>query len=228
MFSYLIDSAGALQGPVEFPVIPGLGDSLPSNAIQLAKPLSAPPTGFAWALVGSKPKQIVDRRGLVYSTVDGSEQQHLDLGELPAGLTATPRPSPAHHWQSGEWVADIGRVYDVKVAEVNKACAVAITKGFWSSALGEPHQYTSEFSDQLNLTGMILRGIDGPYVSRDEQGMRDFRLHTVAQLRQVGDDLTDYKLKMLQQANRLKQQLDEALAAGDLATLQAMTWADPQ
>jgi hypothetical protein len=33
-----------------------------------------------------------------------------------------------------------------------------------------------------------------------------------------------FKLQLLQKANELKQQLDQALAAGDLAGLEALSW----
>lgn len=111
-----------------------------------------------------------------------------------------------------------------KVGEINQACEAAITSGFWSPALGAPHQYSSQLDDQLNLTGAILRGLDMPYACRDEQGAKAFRLHTAEQLRQVGDDFTLYKLQLLQRANELKQQLDQALAAGDAQAMQAITW----
>lgn len=111
-----------------------------------------------------------------------------------------------------------------KVAEVNQACESAITSGFWSDALGERHRYSSQLDDQLNLTGAILRGLDMPYACSDEQGVKAFRLHTAAQLRQVGDDFTLYKLQLLQHANELKQQLDHALATGDTEAMAQIRW----
>ncbi|MDG9784323.1 hypothetical protein [Metapseudomonas otitidis] len=116
------------------------------------------------------------------------------------------------------------QLYAVQIESINGRCEIAITGGFRSAALGTPHQYSSQLDDQLNLTGAILRGLDMPYACRDEQGVRDFRLHTAEQLRQVGDDFTLYKLQLLQRANELKQQLDLALAAGDIEALQAITW----
>lgn len=107
---------------------------------------------------------------------------------------------------------------------INQACEAAITAGFQSDALGAPHQYSSQLDDQLNLTGAILRGLDMPYACRDEQGVKAFRLHTAAQLRQVGDDFTLYKLQLLQHANELKQQLDLALAAGDADAMELIRW----
>lgn len=108
--------------------------------------------------------------------------------------------------------------------EIDQACEAAITAGFKSDALGSPYYYSSELDDQLNLTGAILRGLDMLYACRDEQGAKAFRLHTAEQLRQVGDDFTLYKLQLLQRANELKQQLDQALAAGDAQAMQAITW----
>jgi hypothetical protein len=115
-----------------------------------------------------------------------------------------------------------------KVEEINRDCEAAITAGFQSDALGAPHLYSSQLDDQLNLTGAILRGLDMPYACRDEQGVKEFRLHTAAQLRQVGDDFTLYKLQLLQHANELKQQLDLALAAGDADAMELITWEAPQ
>ena len=114
--------------------------------------------------------------------------------------------------------------YAAKIDEIDAACVDAITGGFQSSALGERFRYSSQLDDQLNLTGAILRGVEMPYACRDEQGVKAFRLHSAEQLRQVGDDFTVFKLQLLQHANELKQQLDEALAAGDADTLARVTW----
>ncbi len=118
--------------------------------------------------------------------------------------------------------------YRTQIAAINQACEAAITAGFTSEALGAPHFYSSQLDDQLNLTGAVLRGLDMPYACRDEQGVKEFRLHTAEQLRQVGDDFTLYKLQLLQHANALKQQLDAALDDGDLSALEAISWEAPQ
>lgn len=114
--------------------------------------------------------------------------------------------------------------YYERYAAINEACEAAITSGFWSSALGQQHQYASQLDDQLNLTGAILAGVDTPFACRDSQGVKDFRPHTIVQLRQVGDDFTSVKLALLQKANSLKQLLDQALAAKDPDALNAVVW----
>lgn len=118
-------------------------------------------------------------------------------------------------------------VYTQKIQEVDRACEAVITDGFWSSALGKPHIYSSQIHDQLNLIGMIVSNSDIAYGCRDESLIRSFLMHTRAQLRQVGDDFTAYKLKLLQHAHTLKFQLDEAFADGDLAAIQAIKWQSP-
>lgn len=121
-----------------------------------------------------------------------------------------------------------GVVHQRKTAELNAACEAAITGGFWSSALGQPHQYTSQMDDQLNLTGVILAGQDSLYACRDQAGAKAFRPHTTEQLRQVGNDFNTVKQQFLQKADRLKQLLDQALAAADITALEAVTWEGAQ
>lgn len=118
-------------------------------------------------------------------------------------------------------------LYGQKKAEINTACEAAIVGGFWSDALGQPHQYPSKLDDQLNLTGLILQGFDNAYGCRDAQGVKALRPHSAKQLRQVSEDFTTYKLERLQQANTLKQALAKALDEGDLNALEAVTWENP-
>lgn len=177
---------------------------------------------------GSSWHLVADHRGVVYDINTGTAVQHTELGELPAWLTVEEPPRGPRRWDGQAWVADMGAIVKERTTSINQACEAAITAGFTSEALGAPHFYSSQLDDQLNLTGAVLRGLDMPYACRDEQGVKEFRLHTAEQLRQVGDDFTLYKLQLLQHANELKQQLDTALEAGDLDALEAITWEAPQ
>ncbi|NBF05301.1 hypothetical protein GV819_23715 [Pseudomonas sp. Fl5BN2] len=141
-----------------------------------------------------------------------------DLEGLP--ILIDPPPMPLDD--------QLKRLYNSQFEAINRSCELAITGGFWSSALGAPYLYNSQLDDQLNLTGVILAGLDTLYACRDEAGVKDFRDHTLAQIRQVGDDFTAFKLQLLRKANQLKQQLDKALAAGDLAAIEAVTWESVQ
>lgn len=162
-----------------------------------------------------------------YDTKTGKAVQIDRLGALPLGYTLKV-PGPHQVWRNGEWQDDIPavveRLYGEQYQAINSACEQAITAGFTSAALGAPHTYSSQLDDQLNLTGAILRGLDMPYACRDEQGQKEFRLHTIDQLRLVGDDFSQAKLQLLQRANRLKQLLDAARAAADVDGLAAITW----
>ncbi|MDZ7887765.1 MAG: hypothetical protein U5M72_00355 [Pseudomonas sp.] len=53
-------------------------------------------TKTGWAL-------LPDYRGTVYRADNGEAVEQSDLGHLPAGLTAEPRPSPSHIWVNETW-----------------------------------------------------------------------------------------------------------------------------
>jgi hypothetical protein len=106
---YLFDPLGILSGPFElsaFPEVPGFGQYLPGNTVQLENPLAQPEAGHVWALVDGKPQQLADYRGMVYHTDTGAEDEHVELGDLPEGLTAKPRPGQFYVWAGGDWVLD--------------------------------------------------------------------------------------------------------------------------
>ncbi|QHC93401.1 hypothetical protein PspR84_01740 [Pseudomonas sp. R84] len=221
---YLADDMGILTGPVHLPVVPGLGVQIPGNGMQLSELLPEPLPGQVWALVDGEPQQVADHRGTLYEIDTGAELQYHQLGDVPNGYTKAPRPSPDYHWQAGQWVINLQSVHADAERRINADCQAAITAGFFSSALGAAHLYSSQLDDQLNLAGVVLTGLDTLYACRDIHGVRDFRPHTFAQIRQVGDDLTLFKQQLLQKANTLKQQLDQALIADDCDALEAVTW----
>ena len=115
MFNYLIDDSGALSGPVEFPVVPGIGMQLPGNAVTLSIELSPPPGGFAWAYVKGALQQQADFRGDVYRTDTGLRETWTTLGELPEGFTTQPWPGGFHMWINNTWQVDeAARLTDLK------------------------------------------------------------------------------------------------------------------
>jgi hypothetical protein len=111
-----------------------------------------------------------------------------------------------------------------KIEELNAACRAAIIGGFTSSALGAPHRYDSEEVDQLNLIGAVATGGDLVYRCTDALGVKDWRLHTAAQLHQVLADGAARKGALLHQASSLKAQAAEATT---YELLQAIVWSDP-
>lgn len=108
--------------------------------------------------------------------------------------------------------------------DIDQRCEEAITSGFSSNATGIRFDYSSQLYDQLNLNAAILLGIDMHYPCRDAHGEKVFHPHTAQQLRQVGEDFNQFKMKLLVYANELKQQLDHALTSGDLIAVEALRW----
>ena len=106
MFNYLIDDSGALTGPVEFPLVPGIGLQLPSNAVTLNLELSPAREGFAWAYDNGSLQQRVDCRGDVFRTDTGQRETWTALGELPQGFTRLPWPGGFHAWVDNAWQLD--------------------------------------------------------------------------------------------------------------------------
>ena len=106
MFNYLIDDSGALTGPVEFPLVPGIGVQLPSNAVTLSIELAPAPEGFAWAYDNGSLQQQVDCRGDIYRTDSGHRETWTVLGELPQGFTRLPWAVGFHVWVDNAWRVD--------------------------------------------------------------------------------------------------------------------------
>jgi hypothetical protein len=159
-----------------------------------------------------------DRYLQVIANPDRLKVRGHDEDGLPI-LIDLPQPDAGEH---------LIQRHAAQFAAINTACELEIISGFSSAALGARYFYSSQLEDQLNLTGVVLLGVDSAYPCSDEQGSKTFRLHTKAQLRQVSDDFTVFKLALLHKANELKQQLDQALTAGDLAGLEAVSWEDVQ
>lgn len=108
---------------------------------------------------------------------------------------------------------------------INEACHAEIVAGFESSALGAPHQYPFKEEDQSNLlaTFMLAKelGISKPFKCWDLAGVADYRMHTVEQLSQVGQDADAHKMAALVKANTKK---IEIAATTTAAEVEAITW----
>jgi hypothetical protein len=107
---YVFDPLGILTGPFElsaFPEVPGFGQYLPGNAVQLESPLAQPEAGHVWVLVDGEPQQLADCRGVVFRTeVPGVVEEYSKLGDLPEGLTAKRWPGQFYVWAGDDWVLD--------------------------------------------------------------------------------------------------------------------------
>lgn len=70
---------------------------------------------------------VADHRGTVYDTVTGASHQYTELGELPAGLTTQPQPSPDHIWTGHAWEWDGARHAANLQALAARLCAAVDT-----------------------------------------------------------------------------------------------------
>ncbi|MCB2254645.1 tail fiber assembly protein [Pseudomonas chlororaphis] len=144
MMNYLIDASGALIGPVEFPLVPGLGIQLPNNAVSLEQQLDEPEPGHVWAFIADRPQQVPDLRGVAYNTDTGESVDWSKVGDLPEGLTKTAPPGPYFNWIEGAWQLDV---------EARQAAATLDAQGERDKRLGEaalrmaPLQYAHELGE---------------------------------------------------------------------------------
>lgn len=214
----------------ESPLEPGVF-LIPGGCVQTPPP---EPDGAQRAAFWSHDKWVLADyfNGLiVYSITNGEPLTVEGMGPIPAGYTMK-KPGPDQVWKEGEWVDDIAAIlaalYAQKLEEISLACNRYIEGGFTSDALGADFRYSSELTDQINLTGLMLSDLDSGYPCYDDQQVKGFRPHTAAQLRQVGNDLTRFKQAALQHADNLKQALAEALRDKKLKVMRGIKWTPPQ
>ncbi|SDZ45298.1 hypothetical protein [Pseudomonas sp. NFIX28] len=212
----------------ESPLEPGVF-LIPAGCVETPPPLipenkAAHWNGQAWSLVDYYQGLVV------YSITTGEPRTLNGIEPIPSGYT-TKKPGPDQVWKNGEWVDDIGAVLDSlyrqKLQAINSGCSQYIKSGFTSSALGAPYRYSSAMDDQLNLTSLIISGLDSEYACLDVDQVREFRPHTAQQLREVGQDQVRFKQAALQHANDLKQALEIALKDKKLKAMQAIEWTPP-
>ena len=199
---------------------------IPGGCVEVAPPAVPEKKAAFWD--GRKWQLVDSYQGLtVYSTTTRAALVIERAGALPVGYTLEV-PGPGQIWSNGQWVDDIPTVlelrYTVQLAAVNQACLQEITGGFWSAALGDRYFYETQIEDQLNLTGLIVRGLGGVYLCRDQSGVSDFRNHSSDELLQVGNEFTEFKLQRLRKANELKQGLAAARWASNLDAINAVSW----
>jgi len=149
-----------------------------------------------------------------------------------AQFKTAPSPTCALEWNGGpdpEWAerGDMPVQRARKAAAISSSCADSILAGFVSSALGDPHTYPAKPNDQANLTGSVVRsfypnvGPDWrtPFWCVDAAGLWAYRLHTAAQIQQVGDDAIDARLGCMALNEQLQAQIAAAETPAQLADI---------
>lgn len=137
----------------------------------------------------------------------------------------------ASPYQGGEIVADKSDTLECartrKVVEMSQSCADAILAGFVSSALGSAYTYPAKANDQANLLGSVLRSTypniaadwSTPFWCADTAGAWAFRMHTAAQIQQVGEDAMLARLTCMGTNEQLAGQIAAAETIEDVAAI---------
>lgn len=228
---YQTNHLGLYVGPAmadESPLEPGVF-LMPGGCVEMAPPEA--PQGKIQQWNGKRWQLLDYYNGLiVYNTSTREPLTLTGVGAIPHGYTVL-RPRPGQMWKDNHWVDDLDTVlaglYPQKLEMINRTCARAIASGFISDALEKPFRYDSALEDQMNLTGLILSGLDAAYPCYGEDGQKAYREHTGSQLHTVGLHLLKHKQAALQQAGQLKQSLAKTLTNKDITAMQAIEWSLP-
>lgn len=159
--------------------------------------------------------------GLIYFPWQGA----LELGSAP---------SPAHKYlwieDRPQWVivGDLTVQRAIRSDEISAACRAQIEKGFICAALGTLCLYPAKAQDQANLVASVTDSLlfaddpdwTTPFWCADDQGAWDFRLHTRAQIQQVGRQGKASILAAMQRNEVLQRQI----ATATEEQLRAIVW----
>ena len=99
----------------------------------------------------------------------------------------------SRHLTAEETAAKLAAAKTERLAHLRACCALSIVAGFASNALGDIHTYPSSPTDQINMLGRVAQAQIDPAVvfahwCADANGAWVKRLHTAAQMIQVGQD----------------------------------------
>lgn len=108
-----------------------------------------------------------------------------------------------------------------KRTELNNGYETLTAAGFTSSALGAPHVYPSSQEAQMDLVGTVLLGTASPFACVNGAGVKDARIHTAEQIRQVLEDGAVYKLSLYL---TLQEKLAAVEAAESVGAVSLVAW----
>ena len=156
------------------------------------------------------------------------ETHYIDDG---AAVPTPVRPSDAHvfNYTTKLWELDFDAVRSQKSVDIDQACRSTILAGFDSDALGTTYHYPAKATDQSNLSGSVLASLlpdtpaewVTPFWCADGDGVWAFRLHTAAQIQQVGRDAKAAILVSMGKNELLQTQIASATSLEELNTI---TW----
>lgn len=220
---YSIDKYSILT-PVTVIKIPGIKLECQPNIFAYPQKLAIK-KGYGWKLVNGEPKQLIDNRGMLYSTLNGEAINWQQLGEIPAGYTPL-KPEVDQRWNGSEWQYStdyqLNRAYEAKLTEINTLYAEK-SQYFYSNVTGKTYRYSTDGEAQLNLTGLVLAGVNSPYICYDGD-QRLFIEHTAEQLKQLGLAITAYKAETIGIQAQLLNTLTSLKNTKNIKGIEALAW----
>lgn len=162
----------------------------------------------------------------------GFDTHYVAAGAVVA-IPAKPSANHAFDYATKTWKLPSDALDKVKAAKketLREAARSAIVGGFVSSALGSPHLYPSNETDQGNLIASVTASLypnlpanwTTPFLCADAAGHWTYRNHTAAQIQQVG---TDGKAAILDKLVAKAQKHVAADAAASIEAVEAVSWA---
>ena len=116
--------------------------------------------------------------------------------------------------------ADILSSYkDELIDDLDRETNEQILAGFDSSALGTPHHYDALIENQINIIGAVLVGTELYYSCTNQNGVKDMRLHTAEQIKQVFTDGVIYKQTLVSQYYQKRDAIRNASTLNELVAL---------
>lgn len=182
----ILKPISTLNGPASFHVLKKVESSRPFNSIALTIDSYADESTY------QRGGNLIIRHTLL----------------MPPAELGVPQEASAEGWlikdqasplSGGQVVSDDMQPLDVaqsnKFAELNAACQSSCYSGFDSDALGEVHRYGSDAQDQANLVASVVDSkLDNPdgwvtaFKCAGPDGIRNYKMHTAAQIQKVGKD----------------------------------------
>ena len=108
---------------------------------------------------------------------------------------------------------------DELIDDLDRDTNEQILSGFESSALGSPHHYDAMIENQINIIGAVLAGTELYYSCTDQNGIKDMRLHTAEQIKQVFTDGVTYKQTLVSQFYQKRDAFRNASTLNELVAL---------
>ncbi|EMJ91271.1 hypothetical protein [Leptospira alstonii] len=172
-----------------------------------------------------EPKKVYDKKTMIERVLQNWEDEidpETETTEEPL-QSKDGQNLPDQIYTPSGWKIDLDRKKESILRSLPSICESKIVSGFFSSALGAPHFYGSDREDQINLIGSVSLNASVPYKCVDPNGIKEYRIHSAEQIKQVLNDGAVRKVFLLQRVGELKTLLQEANSWEELSRIDTDT-----